>query len=651
MLRARVAEVAAVFALATLVTMVIAAPVLRAPSERVFGMDIVGRHYDPFVAMAQMAAPLRASVYSQPVTDLPGAVLARLSGPVAAYNWLVLLSFPLSAASAYLLARYLALSPLAAALAAMAFAFSPFHIAHAAYHPHVAQTQWLPLYLLALFHCLDRTTAAAIVMLVLATIAVTLSNFYGGLIAAVITPIAVAAYWLGSGTNGARSLRRLVITVSSLAVLAAGGVAYASYAAAVVVDNRAAFAFARTDLFRYSSRWWSYLVPPVEHPLLGSMALRIWDGVGVREGLLEQQVSVGVALLVLAAIGALGWFSRDRQPPAAARVPILVWVAVAALLCSLSPERTIGGITFVRPSAWLYEMLPMFRSYARFGVVVQLMTALLAGIGLDRLRRAGTRRAQLAAVALVVLAVGEYAVNPSAMSRDVLPTTAHRWVVQQPEPWRVLDCTPLTSESESVQWLTGGRVTLLGAAIDDCGDGHLPEKLAANGYTHLLERKVSSNTEPVRDGLQLAARFADGRVFTVVAKTPAIYTARMTGFHRREHNAEWAWRWMGGDGAWTVVNTGSIPIVATLHVELSAFHSARGLEMRLDGLPVQAIRVETPRRSYEIGPLDVPPGRHELVFRPTELPTVARDVIDNRDPRRLSFAIGAWHWSVRGEQP
>jgi hypothetical protein len=651
MLRARAAEAVAVFALATLVTIVMAAPVLRAPSERVFGMEIVGRHYDPFVVMAQMAAPLRTSIYSQPVTDIPGALLARLSGPVAAYNWLVLLSFPLSAAAAYLLARYLTLSPMAAGLAAMAFAFSPFHIAHAAYHPHVAQIQWIPLYLLALFYCLDRATPAAVALLGGATIAVTLSNFYGGLIAAVVTPIAVAGYWVFTGANGSRSMRRLAVTVSSLALLAAGGLIYMWFGAGAVVENPAAFAFPRSDLFRYSSRWWSYLVPPVEHPLLGAAALRIWDGAGVREGLLEQQVSLGAGLLALGAIGALGWFTRDQERLSATRVPILVIIAVVALVCSLSPERTLGGIPFTRPSAWLYDVMPMFRSYARFGVVVQLMTALLAGIGLDRLRGAGTRRAQLAAAALVVLVAGEYAVHPSAMSRDVLPTTAHRWVARQGHDWQVLDCTPLTSESASVHWLTAGRVTMLGGAIDDCGDGHLPAKLAANGYTHLLERNASVDAEPPRDGLRIAARFADGRVFTVIAKTPAIYTSTMAGFHRRERDDEWAWRWMGGDGTWTIVNTGSVPIVATLHVEVSAFHWARGLEVRLDGRPIQSLRVDTPRRFYELGPLDVPPGRHQLVFHPVEEPTVAREVIDNRDPRRLSFAIGAWHWSVRGEQP
>jgi hypothetical protein len=267
-LTGRVAEVVAVSALASIVTVVIALPVLRAPSERVFGMEIVGRHHDPFTVMEQFGRPISLAVYSQPVTDIAGALLTRISGAVAAYNWLVLLSFPLSAAAAYLLARYLALSPAGATVAAMAYAFSPFHVAHAAYHPHVAQTQWVPLYLLALWRCLDDASPAAVGFLVAATVAVTLSNFYGGLIAAVITPVAVAAYWLvkcradaEGKTQKARG--QLAITVGSLALIGASGMAYASYAARAVVVNRAAFAFPRADLFRYSAKWWSYLVPPV----------------------------------------------------------------------------------------------------------------------------------------------------------------------------------------------------------------------------------------------------------------------------------------------------------------------------------------------------------------------------------------------------
>ena len=160
----------------------------------------------------------------------------------------------------------------------------------------------------------------------------------------------------------------------------------------------------------------------------------MWTAAGVSDGLLEQQVSLGWGILSLGMFTMYRWLARDRRVAAARSIPVLAVVAVTALLCSLSPERTIGAFRFVRPSAVLHELLPMFRAYARFGVVVQLMAALLAGIGVDYLRRAGTTRARIFCVALVALVMGEYAVSPSAMWRDVLPTAAHRWVVQQPGP-------------------------------------------------------------------------------------------------------------------------------------------------------------------------------------------------------------------------
>ena len=77
----------------------------------------------------------------------------------------------------------------------------------------------------------------------------------------------------------------------------------------------------------------------------------------------------------------------------------------------------------------------------------------------------------------------------------------------------------------------------------------------------------------------------------------------------------------------------------------------RGLELRLDGRPVQTVVVEPSRRFYQLGPLTVRPGYHELVFHPVDLPTVVSDVVETDDRRQLSFALGTWNWSVQGEQP
>ena len=237
---------------------------------------------------------------------------------MAAYNWLVLLSFPLSAAAAYLLARHLALSPAGATVAAMAYAFSPFHVAHAAYHPHIAQTQWVPLYLLALWRCLDDASPVAVGFLGMATVGVTLSNFYGGLIAAVMTPVAVGAYWFARARTAKDAARRLVVTIGALALLSVAGLAYVWWTARSVLVDAAAFAFPPGDVFRYSAKWWGYLVPPVAHPLLGDLARRIWIASGVREGLLEQQVSLGWGVVALGAVRDVLLArprSTARQPP------------------------------------------------------------------------------------------------------------------------------------------------------------------------------------------------------------------------------------------------------------------------------------------------------------------------------------------------
>ena len=644
-------RVAAVSALATILTLAIAAPVLRSPAERVFGAEIVGRYHDPFTVMEQFEGPvIGRGVYWQPVTDLPGALLARATGGVAAYNWLVLISFPLAAAAAYLLARHLAISPAGATFAALAYAFSPFHLAHAAYHPHIAQTQWLPFYLLALWRCLDNASPRAVGWLGAATLAVTLSNFYGGLIAAVLTPVAVVAYWALAGRPGGRSVRTLGITVATLALIATGGVAYVWFAARGVVTEQAAFAFPRADLFLYSAKWWSYLVPPLAHPWLGAVAHRIWNAAGVDDGLLEQQVSLGWGVIALGLV-AIGWWllgNRRLAPPA--RVPVLVLVAIAALACSLSPERTIGGLTIVRPSALLFEVVPMFRAYARFGTAVQLMAALLAGVGVDRLRRTGSQSAQIACIALVSLAAAEYVVAPSTLWRYTLPTAAHRWVARQPGPMRALDCEPVERHASSVGWLTRGRISPLGKPFESCAEPDLPARLAAAGFSHLVVRHDTWESrriaERTADGLRLQARFEDADLLAIGATPPAVYTAETAAFSFLEHDGNRTWRWMGADATWRVINTRPRQIVATLDLEVSAFHSPRRMELRLDGRRVQTLTIEPSFRPHQVGPLELSPGVHELLFHPVDPATVADDLLHNGDQRALSFALGDWTWKV-----
>ncbi|MBK9241505.1 MAG: hypothetical protein IPL75_14870 [Acidobacteria bacterium] len=301
----------------------------------------------------------------------------------------------------------------------------------------------------------------------------------------------------------------------------------------------------------------SYLVPPIEHPLLTQSVFRFWHAAGVREGLLEQQVSLGWGFVALGLVAIAWWLIRGRRIESTRWVPVLVVVAFTALLCSLSPEQSDGGFPMLRPSAW----------FMRTGADVPRIRAIRQRRATDggaagrpwrhgaRLLQMGRRRALCAL--LLALGAAEYAVRPSALWRDVMPTTAHRWVMDQPGPMQVLDCVPYSLPSASVPWLTGHRVRLLGGPFSDCGESHVAHKLAAEGFTHLLIRRGSDDAAAfgsgrAPEGTAVAARLKDGLVLKVPAAVPAIDTAEMTGFFPRERDGDRSRRWMGArpPGQW-----------------------------------------------------------------------------------------------------
>ena len=647
--------VALAFAVALGATLLMAAPVLLAPSERLFGSgETLGRedpNRDALIVIEQFRTGRVPAPYLQPLTDLPGRALARLVGPVAAYNVVVLATFPLSAAAAYLLARRIVGSHLAAMVAGLAYAFLPFHVTQTAGHPHVAQAQWLPLYLLALWRCVDRPDLPRTALLLASAAAVALADFYSGFIAAVLSPVALVAYGAVSPTGaGDTRPRRVAITGLVLAAAAGAGLVLIHHFAPAVLLRPGSLAFARADLFAWSAKWWSYLIPPVDHPLWGSRVREFWARRGIGESLLEhQQVAVGWSLLVLAAVPLWLWLRGDRSSLAVRNAPVLASVASAALLCSLSPERSIGSLTVVRPSALLYEVAPMFRAYARFGVVVGLMIAMLAGAGAAWLWRWPTSAGRRAAVLLLGLTVLEYAPFPPWRWRDVLPTRAHRWLAAQSGPLRVLDCVPPSRVSDSLALsLLGHEASLLGSPIfDDCGEPRLADKLKAMGYTHVVVRQDSAigrwlaANPPPDAGLARGPEFEDSSILEVKAAPPRAYVSALLGFYPREYEGEATWRWMGHTGALRVVATresaGSV-----LELELKAFPRERRVEWLLDGRRLGELDVTPAWRRYALplGPL--PPGETTLTLACRGPALAAKDLLHNDDPRALGLAVGRW---------
>lgn len=637
-MHARASELAGIALVAMVLTAILAWPVLRDVNARVFGVPIVGIHHDPFTMMQVWEARATSGPAFQPVTDLPGQWLAEAVGPVAAYNWLVLITFPLTAVATFALARQLGIPWSGATLAALAFAFSPFHLAHAAYHPHIAQVQCVPVYVLALWGALRRGTSWSLVALGLASIVVVLSNFYGGWIAAVLTPVLLVAGWSVWPESRARWMR----VVGAVLVVGACGLVYVALAEPNLWSARASLNVGGGDLSAYSARPIAYIVPPAAHPWLGAGVRAFWHDAGKGVALLEQQVSLGWGVLALAGVAVYGWgTSVTPSPMVVSAVPLRV---VPALLVCIAAAVILSASPGVVVWTGLHSLAPMFGAYARFGVMTQLMAVLLAAIGFGVLRERATTAARWLSVALVVMVVAEYVVAPSAASREVWPSTAHRWIHDHATGLRALDCTPYTDRTSSDAWLTKGRIQLLGGSFPDCGEPHLAAKLAALGFTHLLVRAGTDDAHlyagdaPAGSGLSLVLRDADASLWQVTARLPTIFVDSMSGLLPREYGPAHSWRWMEHRADWRIMNPGAGAITATLRLELSAFARPRVATVLLNEVEVGHVMVDQEQRVHVIGPMVVPRGHHTLSFV-------------TPSPETLSIAFGGWRWTTVPQVP
>lgn len=640
-------------ALAVAILLVIAWPVIVSPAEQIYGAEIVGRHHDPFTVMRQMAGDGARGPYRQPATDDLGWLLARVLPPVAAYNVVVLITFPLTAAAVYALARYLTVPHTGAVVAALFFTFAPLRLAHAAYHPHVVQTHWIALYLLALSSALDRPTVIRLVALLATGTGLVLSNFYGGLIGAVLTPVCVVAYWATS--PGVRSLRGPIVVSTTLGVAGAAAIVAIRSIYPDLTSSATSYGFPIDAVAEHSAQWWAYLVPSVLHPVFGLGAAGWFAGHGVTRALVEQQVYVSYALITLAVIGLGAVLARWKTSVGSRVIAGLSVVASAAWVASLAPATDTCTAESWALACHLHALAPMFRAYARFAFVVHLGVAIAAGFGVawlvDRRAEAETRRrtpGRIAAVILVTIAAFEYWPLP-ARARDVLPSEGHRWLATQRGRLRAIDCVEASLADANTAWLTGHGLGFLGGPVATCRDPFLGPKLAALGYTHVIVRRPDrADTLALLDrpssGLATAADFTSARVYAVTATAPPVIVTADTGFLEYEHDEAGTWRWMADQAAWVVDNTSGVPLRVVLELRLESIHEPRRLDVRLDDGPTESLSVGVRTSSYLLGPWLLSPGRHNVTFRAGGEPFQPSTAGVSRDSRALAVAFHDRSW-------
>jgi hypothetical protein len=312
---------------------------------------------DPIILPALMAAPLLAA----------GVPL------VIAYNIVFLSSMWISGLATYLLVERLTGSARAAFVAGLVYACYPYRLDHLS-HLELQVTQWMPLGLLALHMFVATGRWPYVFALALAGVA----QLYSSMYYAVFFLIYAAAVGVGLLIIHRPPLRGLVLPAAAAglaAALAAAPLARAFNAVQPLKGDRPV-----EEVKYYSAELSDYLKAPLSSAAWGKRTS--WPAP-------ERALFPGAAPLSLAVIGAIPPFSGVRL------------VYVAGLLLSVDGSRGFNGVIYPYLHRWLSPVRGL-RVPARFGALVGLSLAILAGCGALRVLRwcRSRRRVQVAFLAL-----------------------------------------------------------------------------------------------------------------------------------------------------------------------------------------------------------------------------------------------------------
>jgi hypothetical protein len=323
------------------------------------------------------------------------------ANPVLTYNIAFIASFVQAGGGMYVLARALTGRRDAAALAALAYAFSPFRIAHLA-HLQWLMTGWLPLSLWALHRYFSTGAFAFLIASVGAYLlqSLTASYFtYFGLLP--LGMVAIVEAWRA----------RPPVRRTAAHLLAAAAVAAVILAPVVSVYYRAR---ADHDFVRKPSEI-AALSADVGDYFRAHNHVALWRK--ARPGTGEHELFPGAVVVLLA-----GTALFTPLGAAASRIRLYAAIAAAAVVLSLGPQPAAWGHVSAIPGPYqlLLNTVPGLdglRSISRIAVIVVLAVCVLAAFGavrvLDRVP-AGARSWVIAVLALGIVADGWAAPIPTA---------------------------------------------------------------------------------------------------------------------------------------------------------------------------------------------------------------------------------------------
>ena len=375
---------------------------------------------------------------------------------IAAWNFEILSGFILSAFFVYLTMRYLLKERIVAFFSGVIFAFCPYHFARAWQHIGLSETQWLTLFIFSILRLRENINKWNILLAFLALYFAFSFDLYYAYFSLIIALIFIIYILLKERNKSFKSVFWIMtVSLANLAILANSLMPLMGTIKKAASPSAWGFVRPFDDLFSQSVKYLSYFLPATVHPVFGKFTESFIGTEWYGDSLTEHTLYLGWVPVVLAFVAFRRW-KRTRKTNKEYRgtredfyIGFFVFLAFAAWLFSQPPWWNIFGFKLYMPSFFMYKILPMFRAYCRFGIVVMLAVAVLAGFGLKLiLERFKSRKTKIAVTALFCgLVLFEFWNWPPYKVIDLSKVPAvYYWLKDQPQV-EVIAEYPLDADS------------------------------------------------------------------------------------------------------------------------------------------------------------------------------------------------------------
>ncbi|MFH0790109.1 MAG: hypothetical protein V2A64_00590, partial [Candidatus Omnitrophota bacterium] len=397
-------------------------------------------------------------------------ILAIFTSPVLSWNIQVFCNFLLSGVFTYALIFYLTRDKLSSLLGGIIFAFCPYQAVRGWQHLGLTYNQWLPLCLLGAFRLKDpafdrRKTMVFFLISILLVFSFDYTITYFTVISLSGFFIYLLFYnWRGKVSRNTELLNQDFIYLKKVIIVGAFALVMLFPQISTIVINRLKLSSSTPasahnpyhrsfeDLFYQSARPLSYFLPAIVHPIFGKFTEKFIGSDLYGKSVTEHTLYLGWVPLGLALIVFKRWKKNRklRITDYGLRVTdkedfyigFFIFLSIVAWLFSQPPWWKFGPIKVFMPSFFMYKILPMYRAYCRFGIVLMFAVAVLAGFGLKFI--IAKRKAQSAKLAITALCCGlvlfEFCNWPPYKVIDVSKAPlVYSWLKQQPGDFAIAE--------------------------------------------------------------------------------------------------------------------------------------------------------------------------------------------------------------------